>query len=57
MNHQDVRADILLAELTELDGIINHDNPEELVSNKGRAKKLKNKGGKTAVTIGQVMKN
>ena len=51
VNHQDVRAQILLAD--ELSGIIHHDDIADEIANgrKGRAKKLKNKGGKTAVSI------
>ena len=47
VNHEEVRADIILA--PELDGIIHHDDIADQL--KGRAKKLKNKGGKTAVSI------
>ena len=46
VNHEDVRADIILA--PELDGIIHHDDILDQL--KGREKKLKNKGGKTAVS-------
>ena len=54
VNHQDVRTDVtavLLAD--ELSGIIHHDDIADEIANgrKGRAKKLKNKGGKTAVSI------
>ena len=51
VNHQDVRAFVILAD--ELSGIIHHDDIADEITNgrKGRAKKLKNKGGKTAVSI------
>ena len=52
VNHQNVRTDIIILE-DELEGIIHHDDIADEHTNvrKGRAKKLKNKGGKTAVSI------
>ena len=44
-----MRADIVLRVDTELHGIKYHDQIVD--NNKGREKKLKNKGGKTAVSI------
>ena len=52
VNHQDVRTHVIILE-DELVGIIHHDDIADEITNgrKGRAKKLKNKGGKTAVSI------
>lgn len=51
VNHQDVRTQLIVAE--ELYGITHHEDIADEFTNgrKGRAKKLKNKGGKTAVSI------
>ena len=53
VNHEDVRADVIRVD-TELHGIKFHD---QIVENYSREKKLKNKGGKTAVSILRTVKS